>query len=506
MTQIPLRQASDEVFARTRDLFVRSQFNEDAVEAQRSGTHSLFNVFPDGCVPAGSSAADTLIGLFLRAGKAPKFQLSDTLGSQGFEDLLELGLLTPADDEDWYRASMRIRPMYGFWVVSDLWDVTADSNAGLPDDVVFPPDNANTLSYLSYLPLKPCERFLEACGGSGAAALVAAQRYAKKAYSFDITERSTVCANFSARLSGLDDFEARCGDTFEPAAGLQFDRIAAHPPYVPVLRHTWIYQAGGPDGEHITRKHIEDLPKVLAPGGRFYCRCLGTDRLNEPFEQRVRGFLGTDADQYDIFLQVQRVLDPMTNVMQAVLQKRMTLEDLPLWEKQMEALKIQSFLALWLVIQRHDSPRVPVTVRRTRGKYTGPAELDWLLTWETARATGQAEQAILMNPLTAAPAAHLVRNEIHEGEWRLASQKLRVEFPYECEWDVDHMAVFLLPRCNGQITGLQLLRSFVQEGLIRPDADPRRFASVLAELVSGGFLRVAGFEPAPPRVHVDEEA
>lgn len=505
MSNIPLRQAADEVFARIRDLFVRSKFNEDSVEAQTSGTEAVFTVYPDGCVPVDADAAETLIGLFLRAGKATKFLLSDKLGAQGFEDLLEVGLLQPAE-EDSYLATMRIRPMYGLYIVSDLWDVTAGPNQGLPDDVVFPPDIANTLSYLSYLPLTPCERFLEACGGAGAAALVAAQRYAKQAYSFDITERSTACAAFSARLNGLPDFEARCGDAFAPAAGLQFDRIAAHPPYVPVLRHTWIYQAGGPDGEHITRKHVEELPTVLAPGGRFYCRALGTDRLNEPFEQRVRQWLGTHSDQFDVTILVLRIMDPMASVMQAILRKRMTIDDLPLWEKQMEALKILRFLPMWLVIQRHEQPRVPFTVRRMRSKYTGPGELDWLLKWETARANGQAEQAILMSPLTAAPVSHRVRNEIQEGEWRMVSQQLRVDFPFECEWDVDSMAVFLLPRCNGQITGLQLLRSLIQEGLVRPDADPRRFASVLAELVSGGFLRVGGFEPPEPRIHVDAEA
>jgi SAM-dependent methyltransferase len=505
MTQIPLRIASGEVFARTRDLFVRSAFHEDSVEARTTGTDAVFTAYPDGCVPADADAAELLIGLFLRAGAASKYQLTDRLGSQGFEDLLELGLLQPAE-EDAYRATMRIRPMYGLHVVSDLWDVTAGPNQGLPDDVVFPPDIANTLSYLSYLPLTPCENFLEACGGAGAAALVAAQRYAKKAYSFDITERSTVCAAFSAKLNGLPDFEARCGDTFEPAAGQQFDRIAAHPPYGPVLRHTWIYQAGGPDGEHITRKHVEDLPKVLAPGGRFYCRALGTDRLNEPFEHRVRTWLGEHSDQFDVTILVLRVMDPMTSVMQAILRRRMTVEDLPAWENQMQALKILRFLPMWLVIQRHHEARVPFTVRRMRSKYTGPSELDWLLTWETARAKGQAEQAILMNPLTAAPVTHRVRNEIHEGQWQVASQQLRSEFPFECEWDVDAMAVFLLPRCDGKVTGLQLLRALIQEGSIRPDADPRRFASVLAELVSGGFLRVGGFEPAAPRVHVDVEA
>ena len=50
MSNIPLRQAADEVFARIRDLFVRSKFNEDSVEAQTSGTEAVFTVYPDGCV------------------------------------------------------------------------------------------------------------------------------------------------------------------------------------------------------------------------------------------------------------------------------------------------------------------------------------------------------------------------------------------------------------------------------------------------------------------------
>lgn len=495
MAALTLRFPADEVFTRARELFQRVGFNEDSVEQQAIVDDALLPHYDDGLVPEGSDAAGLLIGLFLRAGKASHARLLAALGEQGFADLTELGLLQ-TDDAGLVRAPMRIRPMYGMYIVADHWDPTRlTSNSA--EDVVMAPDFSSTLEFLSFIPHTPCERFLEACGGAGSAALVAAQRFANRAYCFDLTERSTRCSSFSARLSAVADFEARRGNTYEPAAGLLFDRVVAHPPCVPALRHNWIFYSGGPDGAHITGLHVEKLPDVLAPGGRFYCRAVGNDRLDQPFEERVRGWLGEQHAAFDILLLVFRKESPLEFILPSVSMGHIAVEDVPAWQQEVTRLGIVHFLPFLLVIQRHDQPRQPFTIRRTLDpSAVASGAIEWLLDWETRRAKGEAEDLILTRNLLAAPASQRIRREIQEGEWRVTGHSLHVDAPFVSDTEVDPLAAGLLPACDGQITGHQLVNGLIAQGHIRPDTDPRAFASVLAGLVSAGCLYVE--DCAPP--------
>lgn len=504
MDQIPVRLASADTFARIREIFRLSEFHEDTIEKRHGGETIAFPPYPEMRIPPGADPAEILIGLFLRGGRLPAAELEAALGSQAQTDLQAAGLI--AETGGMLQGTARVRPMLGLYVASDLWDTAADAGQPMADDVVFPPDISNTLTYLSYLPLTPCDRFLEACGGSGVAAVVAAQRYARQAYSFDIAGRSSAFAQFNGALNGLHNLEARTGDTYEPAGELTFDRIAAHPPYVPVLQHTWIYHAGGADGEQITRKHIEGIPKHLAPGGRFYCRAMGTDRLNQTFEQRLRAMLGEKQDEFDILLLVLRTVEPLHFVMQAIFRGRSKVEEIGQWEKAFNENQIVRFLPSVMVIQRHDAPRPAFTVRREKSVYTGAPEVEWLLQWETLRARGEAENLVLHNTLLAAPSTLQMKHQIKEGKWQMTGQTLEIPYPFRVLWDVDPMSAYIIPKMNGVRTGFDIFCALVSEGAIAGDQDPRRFAAVISELIAGGFVHVKGFEPPRPERRADPEA
>jgi len=179
---IPVRTAAKEVFERVRTLFQNSEFNEQTAEQRAVDKDFPFPPFPESKVPEDSDAAGVLMGMFLRAGVVSGELLEARLGAQAAGDLRELGLIESVNGNS-YKPTVRIRPMYGLYVLSDLWDATAGPNPpNLADDVVFPPDIPNTLTYLSYVPLDPCERFLEGCGGSGVVALMMANQGAKHAW------------------------------------------------------------------------------------------------------------------------------------------------------------------------------------------------------------------------------------------------------------------------------------------------------------------------------------
>lgn len=500
MSEIPIRSGSPEQFARVREAFTRAGFHDErmTVPDTQQAAGEMFPPYSDeNLVPADGDAAEVFTGLFLRGAAASTAQLLTAAGELATADLMDLGMVRKPDSSGLVCASVRVRPLFGLHVISDLW--VGHENNQVAEDIVYPPDIANTATYLSYIPNHRCGKFLEACGGSGVAALIAADRFAEKAWSFDITERSTRFAEFSGKLNGLTNFNAACGDLYDPAGEERFDRIVAHPPYVPVLKPTWIYHGGGVDGEAVTRRLVEGLPERLAPGGRFLCRCVGTDRQGQNFEQRVRSWLGEDEADFDVAVSVIEAINPLYYVTVSVLRGRSGASDLPLWSRTFEEAGIVRFVSCFFVVQRRAEARPVFTVRRDQGKRSGPRELEWLLRWETFRASGGVEEKLLGARLRATGASLRTRHTIAEGNWAPGEQLLQVAHPYELSWPVEPWTVYLLPRADGSLTGAGLHALLRQDEVIHPEVTATEFASALAELVSGGFLKVEGMDWPEPR-------
>ncbi|MBL8232676.1 MAG: hypothetical protein JNL98_29530 [Bryobacterales bacterium] len=501
MTTIPIRFGTDDDFAQVRQLFLDHGFNDDEVGKRHEEQRAPFRPYgKPSLIPADADAQETLFGLFLKSGSASREHLTGRLGAPAVASLENLGMLRTAENGQ-VEGSVRVRPMFELYIVSDRWLAPEEREKPMEDDVVFPPDTKNALTYLPFLPLHPCQRYLEVCGGSGAAALIAAKNFAGHAYSFDITERSTVFAQFSGRLNGITNFTAGQGDLYEPAGDLMFDRIAAHPPFVPVLDHTWIFHAGGNDGEQITRRLVQELPERLLPGGRFYCRCLGSDREEGPMEVRVRRWLGEKQAEFDVGLVVIQMVEPSAYVTTSLLRSQTGPGDLPRWREMFDRARIGRFLACMIVIQRRAENRPVFTARRDHGPFSGPRELEWLIQWETMRVTGAARKMILNSKLTAGPVELSVRHKAGDGDWEMHGQTLSVKHPYLGNWEVEPWAAYLVPRPAGKMTGMDLYREFQEKGAISPDTPPEAFADALAELVSGGFLVPEGHPHPEPRKH-----
>lgn len=505
MSEIPVREGSEEQFTRVRKAFEEGGFTEEfCLQRNPDKADLAFRLFENAIVPESSPAADVWMGLFLSSASVSTEQITNAGGPTVFQDLQELGLIAKTGDR--WKSTVRIRPMEGLYILSDFWKTTSEKVEGdkLQADVVFPPDIGNTTTYLSYVPTTPCDRFLEACGGSGVAALLAARSHAKMAYSFDLMERATAFASFSGKLNAVKNFEARVGDSFAPANGETYDAIAAHPPYVPVLRPTYVFHGGGPDGEMILRKHIEGLPDVLSPGGEFVCRTLGADRVDQTFEQRIRQFLGEKHNEFDVFLHVLRVLEPLHFVIQSVVRGYCEREEVSEWDRVFTEMKLRQFVASVVVIRRHDTPQEPVTLRRLRGEFSGPAQLQWWVNWEIKKAK-LGTNLILDSKLTAGEMRLYLIHSPGDGRWEMERHQIHTLHPYPLTWESDALAAYLIPKCDGNITTRQLYQGLVDEGAISGNIDPHRFASVIGELISGGFIIMEGHEPPVKKEHKEAE-
>jgi SAM-dependent methyltransferase len=500
---LPLTLAGPDAFANVRGFLIDSYYAERSVCERLNLTNAAdyLKLRPNPASPYTiRDRLDALVRLFLIGEIVEHSQLESHIPAAVTEALCALGLIAryPGRPTDWY-ATAALYPAYELHIVSDRWTTPEASAIQGAADVVYPAITVNTAQFLENLPEEPCERFLDLCAGTGIAALVAASRYARHAWSADITEAAAHCAEFNRKLNGVENLTVVRGDLYDAVNDKTFDRIVANPPHMPSLKRAELWADGGQLGDEITRRIIEGLPKYLLPGGRFYCVTAGPDRKGEGFEGRIRGWLGTDAPQFDIFLFERRLFDPAQIAHQQAARTRGGLAEVELWKELFDQYEVERIFYGPFVVEKKAAAGEPVTVRRRKGPRLGSAEIEWLRAWGTAAAHPEMLRRLLdSRPVTARGLELRVVHRMHDGE--LAPQRftLQTEYPFDVECPIQPWAAYLIGHCDGKTTGRQLLQFLKENQFLAADEPEEQFADFLRDMVSGGFLEIEGFPlPAP---------
>jgi len=486
-------------FAFLRDFLRSSEFNEEAI-CRRVGMAGL-NEFLSGdrtraTLTDEASGLGVLIRLFLFGEPLAARDLEAALLPRALEAMTDLGLLIEDPVDDSRRcATMALYPVGGLFIVSDRWTTpNGQAPEELPQDFVFPAITANTSQFLATLPWDPCESFLDLCSGTGTAALQAAQG-ANHAWAVDITERSTQLAEFNRLLNGLENVTAIQGDLYECLGDLTFDRIVAHPPYMPVLDRAQVFYDGGVDGEQVTRRIVMDLPRYLRPGGRFYCLAQGSDRTSATFEQRVRAWLGEKQSEFDLVLIVRQLQSPADAAMQYAVKSKGGGQVAHRMREALKDLGIQSMVYGWIIIQRREDSRPVFTSRRSVGPNSGRNEIAWLLRWETAAVKpGFVELLAETRPITTPSLELHTIHRMKEQDLQPEQFSLHTEHPFSVECRVQPWVGFLLPQCDGKARVQQLLEFCKHNNLVHPETPLTEFAKLLTVFIGGGFLEVEEFK------------
>jgi SAM-dependent methyltransferase len=381
---IPLKFGTQSQFDSLRNLLDSSGYTTEAVcrrleitsmcelEALREGPMTAEGI---------ESAADVLIWLFLGAKALDRTHARNFLSDTGIETLANLGLVESGPSEDDLQASVLVYPIESVYLASDLPINRLDGSPTDFSDSVYPPITVSAGWFLSMLPSTPCDSFLELCGGTGVAALIAAEN-ASQSCSVDITRRSTVFAQFNAALNQTPNFRALQGDLYQPVENETFDRIVAHPPYMPATENDRIFRDGGPDGEEITRGIVQGLSDHLRPGGRLYLTAILSDRTEAPVESRVREMLGPTAGEFDIAVVTITGFHPIVHYGGELWRGIATATEVEPQLAHLRTLGIQRMVLCTVVVQRPQKPRDVFTRRRSAGPRCDAGALEWMLRWE----------------------------------------------------------------------------------------------------------------------------
>ncbi len=502
MEAIPIRLGKPEDFGAVRNFLVDAGYNERTV-CERLGLRGMHEYLGSKCASAAAAplergeAFDLLLGLFLTGSFADRDLVHSVLPAGVLRPLEALGLVLSGDTAPGlYYSPVALYPIRGLYMVSDRWSNPDSSPFQVLEDSVFPALHGLTHGFLEILPQDPCERLLDLGCGTGIAALLAATAYARQSWAVDITARSAAFAEFNCRLNGITNTVVKQGDLYEPVCDLVFDRIVAHPPYIPVLRPVSIYCDGGEDGEQVLRGLIKGLPRSLKANGRFYSLTMGIERDGEPFEQRVRSWLGESQSSFDVLFVAEWTQGPSQFAFRQAKKTPEGWEEMDRWKAHLKALKVRNFVFGLLMIQRRESAAPSFTLRRQRGTRLGPAEVEWLRGWETASA-GEASLPLLLQtrPLVSSRCELRVTHTIRDGKLTPSKFILTANYPFATESEWDPWVASLLARCDGKSTVAEHFAGGKREGWLSGDMSIEPFAGRLAALISEGILEIESFRP-----------
>jgi SAM-dependent methyltransferase len=476
----PIRLGSDTEFKALRDALHAANFTEPAIcqtfnIARTSELRTAADFDP---ADDPTDVLRILVRLFIGGCPINRKAAANLL----IPELTSLGLLNTHDDQ--LKATVMLYPTRGLYIASDC-------NLKTPEqDVVYPAIAPNTDLFVDHIPPAKCDAFLDLCAGAGIAALVAAQNGARHAWAFDITARATHFAEFNRRLNNIPNVTAAEGDLYDPAGNQTFDRIAVHPPYLPVYRPHVVFDSGGQDGEQIVRRIVEGLPKYLRPGGRFYALTMGTDR-EQPFENRLREWLGEHARDFDIALVVRKTLSPHDYTADAVVSHKGSVEDIEGWRELFAQWSVRSLVYGIAVIQRRDSARPVFTIRREAGPNTGPAECAWLIEWATA--ASDTNMILEAKPRGGKHASLRVDHQLANGSWQPQSYRLESQYPFSVNMRAEPWSANLLTIADGSKTTAELLAHLISTGALPEQAQPQEFARIVGAMIFAGLLELEAY-------------
>lgn len=436
-----------------------------------------------------SDSLDALIRLFCHGLRLNREITVERLTSAGRDALFATGLLEEDSQQpDMDFAPHTVLPFLDMLAMSDRFSTPDGEPLEARTDSVYPALFDNTYNFVTRIPKTPCEALLDLGTGAGAAA-ISQSRFARQVWATDINLRAAEFTAFNCRLNGRENITALSGDLFEPVRGLTFDRIVTQPPYTAVDQDAIAYRDGGKDGEQVFRRTVEALPEFLRPGGACYALLMATDRAGEPFEQRLRKWLGSASPEFDILVACDLTQDPAEFLR--------TARKIPQAEREYRRVlyhETQTTAVIYcsVLIRRKRSFSPPVSLRTFAGPALCGEDLDFYLAWNVAAAApGGVEMLLNARPRLGRNCRMLVKHAVREGRLVPEEFELHTTGPFLTKGKTPPWVAGLVAECNGSLTWQERREFLESQGRLPASIAREDYANILTILVSSGVLEVS---------------
>lgn len=436
---------------------------------------------------------ELFVNLFLFLRSMPRKELECLVAPDTLKAFFSLGLVGSggsANDDCYSR--VLLYPVMGFLMASDRYTNHDGSPFVAPPDIVFPAIYSGTLRFLQLLPLSPAENALDLCAGPGIGAFVLS-RFAKRAVSSDITVRATQFAVFNRYLNDLTNVEVVCGDLYEPVMGQTFDRIVAHPPYVPSATDITIWRDGGATGERLVRRIISEVPSYLRPGGFFCIVSLGLDTKEGRFEERVRKWLKESGDAFDIIFASTDDRKTPREVLRNLAEREGGIgpEERQALEVTFAEAGIINMPKGALVMRRHEPTdrREGWTLRTSLSTVTNGADFERTFIEHPRFQDDNFVKTLVHSHPRLAPRLEVTATHVvYEGALVPAQFIFETDKPFNISVQMDGWTVPLIAQFDGKSTPLQIYEQARADGEMPEDFGLDDFNTLVARMIERGFL------------------
>ena len=303
-------------------------------------------------------------------------------------------------------------------------------------------------------------------------------------------------AGFNAWLNGVQQVEVVTGDLYAPATGRRFDFVCAHPPYVPTLHDVAIYRDGGPLGDSIVRRVTEGVADHLRPGGDFLLLGLGMDTASQPFEERVREWLGAQGAEFDLVYAVDHSKTP-DDFARYVVERTSApaADEFEQWQALLTTHEIRAVVYGAIVGRRLASSETGTSRRVKLPSIARYAAFDWQLRWLAWRRDESARRQLVDQPVRLAPGTTLdVRHRVEEGWLQPVECRLsNTGWPFPAVLAISPWMVALAETAARAETVGQAVIERRAAGTLPPDVSDEGAADVIAGLIERGVLMLEGW-------------
>jgi hypothetical protein len=386
-------------------------------------------------------------------------------------------------------------PVGSLYFISDLLDRVGRAPGPGADDTVYPAFTDSTRLFLQLLPDSPCERLLDLGTGCGVGAIHSAAG-AGHVWATDISDRAARFTRFNAALNGATNITTGTGDLYEPVEGLTFERIIAHPPYMPSVRQRVLFQDGGPDGEQVTRRLLGDLAGHLAPGGQCFVTCTLSDRGGRRAESRVREMVGPGGRDFDVAVIAASEYHPAWDFAARLWAGQAGTAEIEPVLSGLRAAGITRFVLGTIVVQRRSAGRPAVTLRRNGSPHTSARDVARAIDWTArAQAPGFEEDLMKLRLRLGRTPMLAVHSRLEEGRWTPEFRVLATKAPFMAEARCEAWVGLLLAETASEtITVREHFTRLKSEGILDEGTGIEDFAREVGRLLSAGVL--SSEEPA----------
>lgn len=501
VVSFPLQLGDSATFARVRALFERAGFREEPI-CRGLGIQNVSQVgkaAPEGIdfsEALGSEVLGVLVRVFVFTQTVPREEIERALNPSDLAALLALDLLRLGQDV--YYSTAFVYPVAGYVIASDRHDSPDRSTIELASDVVFPALDAGTLRFLGLIPHSPVRDALDLCSGTGIAAL-ALSTSAERVVAADITPRAAHFTQFNILLNDRPHVVAAVGDLYDAVQGQTFDRIVAHPPYVPALEQARIFRDGGETGEHVLRRIIADLPRYLRAGGTFICVSAAWDSADGPLESRLRSWLGAREGEFDVIFAQQEEVAP-ERLARWLAEKGGDPALRTRWEQEFRNAGLERNVYGAIVLRRADASgvgdgRKPVTLRPKLSPRTDGACFEWVFRWHRWRAEheapGRLSQALLdSRPRLGSQLRARVTYAPRNGSLAVSEIVLQSDRPFRSATTIEPWMLQLVGGFGHGRTAREVYETARGAGQLPEGFGPEDFVTLVAMMVERGYLEV----------------